>query len=263
MTLLNSGMVNVANSLAALKKVCFDETLHSLGEVLEAVRENFGFERGDRAGKFSMLEQKRMDRRYEKLHRVLLEAPKYGNDDDYVDSIFVACWKHWEEIIGSETTYLGFKWVPAALSISAHAPFGRACGATPDGRLTGITLTDGILSAFPGTDVNGPIALLNSAVKVDPSRYRSLQLNMKLHPDAVRGTEGSRRLVELCKTYFENGGYHIQFNVVDTEMLRNAQLHPEQYRDLIVRVAGFSAYCCELSKPVQDEIIARTEYGRI
>lgn len=262
-TLLNSGMVNVANSLSAIRKVCFEDRRFSLEEVIVAAADNFGFERGDKLGKFSMLEQKRTDRRHEKLHRALLEAPKYGNDDPYVDDIFVACWNHWAQVIESETTYLGFKWVPAALSISAHAPFGRACGATPDGRLAGITLADGILSAFPGTDTNGPLALLASAVKVSPIRYRSLQLNMKLHPHAVEGREGSRRLIDLCKGYFDQGGYHVQFNVVDSEMLRDAQARPDRYRDLIVRVAGFSAYWCELSKPVQDEIIARTEYCQL
>jgi formate C-acetyltransferase/4-hydroxyphenylacetate decarboxylase large subunit len=92
---------------------------------------------------------------------------------------------------------------------------------------------------------------------------RSVQLNMKIHPNAVRGNEGSSKLIDLVRTYFEQGGYHIQFNIVDSTMLRDAQEHPERYRDLIVRVAGFSAYWVELGKPIQDEIIARTEYSQV
>lgn len=259
-TLLNSGMVNVANSMAALKKLVFEEKKYNLEEIKEGMSANFGFERADKVGNFSMLEQKRIDRKYEKLHKDLMEAPKFGNDDDYVDQIFVDLWHQYNDTCFSETTYLGYPWVPAALSISAHGPFGRVCGATPDGRVAGVSLTDGILSATPGTDVNGPIALMKSGTKLDPTKMRSVQLNMKMHPNAVKGVEGSHKLVDLVKTYFEQGGYHVQFNIVDSDMLRDAQEHPENYRDLIVRVAGFSAYWVELAKPIQDEIIARTEY---
>lgn len=260
-TLLNSGMVNVANSLTALKKLVFDEKKYSLNEIKEALHENFGYERADKVGNYSMLEQNRINHTYGKLHRDILNAPKYGNDDDYVDSIFVDCWKHYNDICFSETTYLGFQWIPAGLSISAHGPFGRVCGATPDGRVAGVSLTDGVLSATPGTDVNGPVALFQSGIKLDPVKMRSVQLNMKLHPLAVKGTQGSKKLVDLVKGYFDQGGYHIQFNVVDSKLLRKAQEQPEKYRDLIVRVAGFSAYWVELGKPIQDEIIARTEYN--
>lgn len=259
-TLLNSGLANVANSFAAIKKLVFEENKYNLGDIKEAIRENFGFERADKVGNFSMLEQKRINRKYERVHRDVLNAPKFGNDDDYVDEIFVECWKHYNDTCLSETTYLGLQWIPAGLSISAHGPFGRVCGATPDGRVAGVSLTDGVLSATPGTDVNGPIALFQSGIKLDPIKMRSVQLNMKIHPNAVNGIEGSRKMVDLVKSYFEQGGYHIQFNIVDSQMLRDAQRHPEKYRDLIVRVAGFSAYWVELAKPIQDEIIARTEY---
>jgi formate C-acetyltransferase/4-hydroxyphenylacetate decarboxylase large subunit len=259
-TLLNSGLVNVANSLAALKKNVFEEHNFTLEEVMDALVNNFGFEKGDVAGNFSMLNQKKISHKYDKIHKTLLEAPKFGNDDDYVDEIFVKLWHQYNEICNSETTYLGYPWIGAGLSISAHGPFGRATGALPDGRLAGVTLTDGILSATPGTDVNGPIALIRSGVKLDPTKMRSVQLNMKIHPNAIRGVEGSRNFVDFIKTYFDQGGYHIQFNIVDSGMLLDAQQHPENYRDLIVRVAGFSAYWVELGKPIQDELIARTEY---
>ena len=259
-TLLNSGMVNVANAMAAIKKLVFEEKRYTLEEINKACAANFGFEAVEESGNYSMFNQKKISRDYEKIHRDLLEAPKFGNDDDYVDLIFVDLWEHYTEVCHSETTYLGYRWVPAALSISAHGPFGRASGATPDGRLAGITLTDGILSATPGTDTNGPIALLNSGIKLDPTPFRSVQLNMKMHPQSIKGTEGSKNFVNFIKTYFDTGGYHIQFNVVDSDMLRDAQEHPDRYRDLIVRVAGFSAYWVELGKPIQDELIARTEY---
>ncbi|MGK0467697.1 glycine radical domain-containing protein, partial [Clostridium sp.] len=228
-------------------------------ELKVAMKENFGYEKAE--GRFSMLEQKRVDQKWAKVHSMCLSAPKFGNDDDYIDSIFVDCWQHYKDVVTSQVTYLGLNWVPAALSISSHGPFGHVCGATPDGRLAGVTLTDGIVSATPGTDVNGPMALLNSGLKLDPTDMRSVQLNMKLHPNGVKGIEGSRNLVNLVRGYLAKGGYHIQFNIVDSKMLLDAQKHPEQYRDLIVRVAGFSAYWVELGKPIQDEIIARTEYG--
>lgn len=131
----------------------------------------------------------------------------------------------------------------------------------PDGRTAGLTLVDAVQSAYPGTDTHGPLALLRSAVKLDSVDMRSTQLNMKFHPNAVAGIMGSKKLLNLIRTYFDQGGYHVQFNIVDSRMLRDAQAHPDRYRGLIVRVAGFSAYWVELPKPIQDEIIARTEYS--
>ncbi len=259
-TLLNSGMVNVTNGLAAIKKLVFEDEKYTFDQLREAMRDNFGFEKADKVGNFSMLEQRRVDRKYEKIHRDICNVAKFGNDDDHVDSIFVDCWNHYNDTCLSETTYLGLQWIPAGLSISAHGPFGRVCGATPDGRVSGVSLTDGILSSTPGTDLNGPIALFESGIKLDPVKMRSVQLNMKIHPNAVKGGSGSRKLIDLVKSYFGRGGYHIQFNIVDSAMLKDAQQHPEKYRDLIVRVAGFSAYWIELAKPIQDERIARTEY---
>jgi formate C-acetyltransferase/4-hydroxyphenylacetate decarboxylase large subunit len=259
-TILCSGNVNVANSLAAVKKCVFEDGSCSLEEMREALAGNFGYRRVDEESKFSFLEQEKATDRWERVHRLFLNAPKYGNDDDYVDDIFVAVWKAYNEAVAGQKSYLGLDWVSAALSISSHGPFGRVTGATPDGRLAGVTLADAIQSPFPGTDVNGPLALLRSAAKLDPVEMRSVQLNMKMHPSAIRGMDGSNKLITLIKKFFELGGYHIQFNVVDSQMLRDAQRRPEKYRDLIVRVAGFSAYWVELSKAIQDEIIVRTEY---
>ncbi|MCP5102641.1 MAG: indoleacetate decarboxylase [bacterium] len=259
-TILCSGNVNVANSLAALKQYVFDEPRFSLSEVRKALDENFGFKRMDKEGKFSFLQQEKESEKWDEMYRAFLDASKYGNDDDYVDNIFLDVWQEYNKSVESQRSYLGLDWVSAALSISSHGPFGRVTGATPDGRLAGVTLADAILSPFPGTDIKGPLAMLRSAVKLDPVPMRSVQLNMKIHPSAVKGVDGSNKLIQLTKRYFEMGGYHIQFNIVDSLMLRDAQKNPGKYRDLIVRVAGFSAYWVELSKAIQDEIIVRTEY---
>ena len=259
-TILCSGNVNVANSLAALKKYVYTEKLYSIDQVREAMFNNFGYKRVDEEGKFSFLQQEKNDVKWDEMYNKFLDAPKYGNDDDYVDDIFLDIWKVYNDAVTSQKSYLGLDWVSAALSISSHGPFGRVTGATPDGRLAGVTLADAIQSPFPGTDVNGPLAMLRSAAKLDSVKMRSVQLNMKIHPSAVKGTDGSKKLITLIKKYFELGGYHIQFNIVDSGMLRDAQKHPEKYRDLIVRVAGFSAYWVELSKSIQDELIVRTEY---
>ena len=116
-------------------------------------------------------------------------------------------------------------------------------------------------SPYPGTDTNGPTAVVRSSMKVDHSRIRGGLLNLKFHPSALRGEGGSRNLLALIKTYFEGPGFHVQFNVVDSRMLKDAQVHPERYRDLVVRVAGFSAYWVEMSKPLQDQVIWRTEHA--
>ena len=265
-TLLDSGTVNVCNSLAAMKKLIWEDKRYTWEEFKDALDNNIGYQVGAETGNFSMLNQSIDPVKHEKyaqIHKDVLEAPKFGNDDDFVDNIFVDLWKNYDEVCASETTYLGYRWLTAALSISAHGPHGRVTGALPDGRLAGVTLCDGILSASPGTDLNGPIALLKSGIKIDPTEFRSMQLNMKIHPNAIRGLEGSKNFVEFIKSYFAMGGYHVQFNIVDSNMLRDAQKHPENYRDLMVRVAGFSAYWCELGKPIQDEVIARTEYNAI
>ena len=259
-TILCSGNVNVANSLAALKKHVYQEKKYTLVKIIKAMNDNFGYERVDKESKFSFFQQNQVSEDWAEMYHDLLNAPKFGNDIDEVDDIFVDLWKSYNEAVASQKSYLGFEWISAALSISSHGPFGRVTGATPDGRLAGITLADAIQSPFPGTDINGPFALLRSAAKLDPIKMRSVQLNMKVHPTAVEGINGSKKMVSLIRTYFDLGGYHIQFNVVDSKMLRDAQKNPQKYRDLIVRVAGFSAYWVELSKAIQDEMIARTEY---
>jgi formate C-acetyltransferase/4-hydroxyphenylacetate decarboxylase large subunit len=240
-TTLSSGMVNIVNSLAVVKKLVEEEKFISMDELRNAMSKNWeGFD---------------------KLRNKAVSAPKWGNNDDFADSIYEELFDTYCGYVSEQKNYLGEPYDPSMLAISTHAPFGKVCGATPDGRFSGETLCDGVTSPFPGTDTNGPLAVLLSAGKIDHSRIRGGLHNMKFHPSALRGIQGSKKLLSLIKTYFDTLGFQLQFNVVDSEMLLDAQKHPENYRDLIVRVAGFSAFFVELGKTIQDEIIRRTEHN--
>jgi formate C-acetyltransferase len=238
-SLLAVGMINVVDSLAAIKKLVFEEKKITLKQLKEALAANW--------------------QGYEDIRKMCLEAPKYGNDDDYVDSIAVDLYNFYADEVYKYKTINGGKWVPGGISISSMWAGGAITGATPDGRLAGEVLADGSMSPMRGRDVNGPTAVIKSASKINQSRFASTLMNMKFHPSALSSTEDLRKLAFLIKTYFNLGGKHVQFNVVSRETLIEAQKHPENYRDLIVRVAGYSAYFVELAKPVQDEVIARTE----
>jgi len=242
-TLLIAGMINVANSLSAIKKCVFEDQAFTLKKLKEALSSNFE------------------GNGYAEIHQRLLSSPKFGNNDDFVDSVAKRLYDEYNEEVFKHLNYFGVPYTPGALSISAHPIFGKACGALPDGRKAGISLCDAGISAFPGTDTKGPTALILSGSKIDALPTMVILFNMKFHPTALKGIRGSKNLLSLIKTFFDLGGWHIQFNVVDSQMLKDAQLHPEDYRDLIVRVAGFSAYWVELSKQVQDEVIARTEFS--
>ena len=155
----------------------------------------------------------------------------------------------------------GAHYLAAAYSVGGHTTAGERTGALPSGRPAGISLAEGSLSPAQGSDRNGPTAVINSCSKVDQSRILATLLNMKFHPSALRTVEDRKKLLALIKTYFVNGGKHIQFNVVDRNTLLEAKAHPELHRNLIVRVAGYSAFFTELSPSMQDEIIARTEHA--
>jgi len=230
----------VADSLAALRKLVFEEKSVSLPELVQALHADF--------------------KGYEALQQALLAVPKYGNDDDYPDLIA----KHWYDIFYDEhqkyRNYMGKAMRPFTASVTFHTFLGKSCGALPSGRNARMAFADASVSAEAGMDKNGPTALVRSATKVlDTVKYASGQINMKFHPSALRTREGLRKLIALIKTYVDLGGHHIQFNVVSASTLRDAQAHPERYRSLIVRVAGFSAYFIHLDPDVQNEIIRRTE----
>lgn len=239
-TTLSSGLVNVANSLAAIRKLCFEDRSCTLDELRQALSSDWvGFEG---------------------LRKQALAAPKWGNDDDAADQVFLRLFEAYTTWVRGQDNYLGCPYDPSMLAISTPVPFGKACAAFPDGRRKGEPLADGVTSPYPGTDRRGPTAVIRSSSKVDHTKIRGGLLNLKFHPTALRGASGSSNLLALIQTYFEKPGFHVQFNVVDSNMLREAQAHPERYRDLVVRVAGFSAYWVEMSKALQDQVIGRTEH---
>jgi formate C-acetyltransferase len=154
----------------------------------------------------------------------------------------------------------GVPYTANIIPTTTHIYFGDLTGATPDGRRAGEPLSEGA-SPVQGTDTNGPTAVIKSVAKLNHAKCSGVLLNMKFHPMALNGEDRLRKFAKLIRTFFELGGHHVQFNVVSAETLRDAQKHPEKYRDLIVRVAGYSDYFVRLSKELQDEIISRTEHG--
>lgn len=239
------GMINVADSLAAIKKLVFEEkkvTMKGLKAALAANWQGNG---------------------YAEMRKMFLAAPKYGNNDDYVDSIAKDLYSFWADASVTFDAYIDdAKHIPSAISISASWPGGEETGATPDGRYASECLADGTMSAMRGRDTHGPTSLIMSASKIDQVPISTTLMNLKFHPMALKSTEDLRKLSDLIKTYFSLGGKHIQFNVVSRQTLLEAQKHPENYSDLIVRVAGYSAYFVQLGKAVQDEIIGRTEHEK-
>jgi 4-hydroxyphenylacetate decarboxylase large subunit len=259
----STGTITFVNSMAALKKLVYEDQELNLEEMKTALKENFGFKGAHEINSFSLADQEKRDdsdTRWDKFHFKALQSPKYGNDDPYADSILL----EWENFFcpdckNYESLY-GHTMYPCQISVSTHGAMGSATIASPDGRLSGTTFADASLSAYPGTDKNGPFALLNSATVWDHSMSQNSQLNIKVHPSAINGLEGAKKLLDLTRAYMRKGGFHIQYNIVDSKVLKEAQEHPENYRDLMVRVAGFTQYWVEIGKGVQDELIARTEY---
>lgn len=239
-TTLSSGMVNIGNSFAVIQRLCFEDKVATLEELKEAIHNNW--------------------EGYEALRKKALDVPHWGNDDDFADSFYLDFFKSYCDVVRQQNNFLGEPYDPSMLAISTPVPFGKVCEAFPDGRLRFEPIADGVTSAFPGTDTEGPTAVIRSSSKVDHTEIRGGLLNLKFHPSALKGEKGSRNLLALIKTYFDKPGFHVQFNVVDSKMLRDAQQNPENYRDLVVRVAGFSAYWVEMSKALQDQVIWRTEH---
>lgn len=238
------GMINVSDSLAAIKKLVFEEKKTTLSELKSCLDANW---RGDE---------------HEKQRKMFLAAPKYGNNDEYVDLIAKDLYRFWCDTVNTLDGLIGAKQVPSAISIAAQWPGGEETGATPDGRYAGDCLADGTMSAMRGMDTHGPTSLIQSAATIDQLPISTTLMNMKFHPSAFKTNDDMRKLSMLIRTYFSLGGKHIQFNVVDREILHKAQEAPEEHRDLIVRVAGYSAYFVQLGEVIQNEIIGRTEYDK-
>ncbi len=236
------GMGTITDVLAALKYHVFDQKTLAMNEMLAILAADFeGHER-----------QRQM---------LLNKTPKFGNDDDYADDLMRRVFEMYFQAIDGRKNMKGGEYHINLLPTTVHVYFGSVIGATPDGRRAGTPLSEGI-SPVQGADRHGPTAVLRSAAKMDHARTGGTLLNQKFTPSLLKNDEGLDHLVQLVRTYFKLDGHHIQFNVVDAATLREAQRHPEQHRELIVRVAGYSDYFCDLSQALQDEIIARTEHER-
>ncbi len=234
------GIGSITDSLAALKYHIFDQGTLTFEELLPALEKNFAGE--------------------ESLRRSFLnKTPKYGNDDDYTDDIMVRAFTAFFQAVDGRKNTKGGVYRINMLPTTCHVYFGSVMGATPDGRKAREPLSEGI-SPVQGADRKGPTAVLKSAGKMDHVKTGGTLLNMKFTPQVLEGEEGLQKLAHLIRAYFRMGTHHIQFNVVDAATLRAAQQEPEKYRDLIVRVAGYSDYFCDLSEALQNEIITRTEH---
>jgi formate C-acetyltransferase len=234
------GLGSITDILAAVKYNIYDQKLVTWEEMLEALQKNF-------VG-------------YEKLRdRLINKTPKFGNDDDYADELAKKVFDMYFNLIDGRPTVCGGTYRINLLPTTVHVYFGKVTGATPDGRLAGEPLSEGI-SPVQGMDRKGPTAVIKSEGKLDHIKTGGTLLNQKFTPQLLAEEEGLVKLKDLIRTYFKFMGHHIQFNVVTAETLREAQKHPEKYRDLIVRVAGYSDYFVDCAKELQDEIIRRTEH---
>lgn len=237
-----TGPATLGNMLYAVKKVVFDDKKYTMDQLIGALDTDF-------QGQEAM-------RQY-----LINRVEKYGNDDDEVDYVSRYATSAWIEAISHYETYRGGPFISSYAPVSGYVPLGHLTGATPDGRHAGEPLSDGV-SPSMGTDVNGPTAAFKSVVKLDHYLYpNGLLYNFKLNPSTVRTPEGMKKFAQLVKSYIDMKGMQIQINIVDKDTLVSAQKDPEKYRDLVVRVAGYSAFFTELSAEVQDSIIARTEHA--
>jgi len=228
------------DSLSAIKYHVFDRKDLPLDELLDALAHNF--------------------EGHEKTRQLVWnKTPKFGNDDDYADGILQDVFNAFFDEVNGRPNTKGGCYRVNYLSTTCHVYFGSMTGATPDGRKARTPLSDGI-SPVQGADQHGPTAVIKSAAKMDHLRTGGTLLNQKFTPQLVKSEEGLTKVAQLVRSYFRLDGHHIQFNVVTAATLRAAQAEPEKYRDLIVRVAGYSDYFCDLTRALQDEIIARTEH---
>ena len=235
------GYGTVIDSLAAIKKVIFEDKKITIVQLKEALQNNY--------------------QGYEWIRQLLLNAPSYGNDNSYADEIGLRLDKEAGDFTRKYSKEFGVHIDLRYVPFTSHVPFGKVVSATPNGRFAYTPLSDGS-SASQGADENGPTAILQSnfQTKNKSNNYRAARLlNIKLSPSCVQGEEGTEKLVHFIEGFRDLKLWHVQFNVINTDTLREAQKKPEEYRNLLVRIAGYSAYFTELSKDLQDDIIARTQ----
>ncbi|UCE23622.1 MAG: glycyl radical protein [Candidatus Zixiibacteriota bacterium] len=235
------GLGSITDSLAAVKYHVFDKKNMTIPQLLDNLKTNF--EGAD------------------DLRKTLLDkTPKYGNDDSYPDEIMTQVFELFFKAVDGRPNTKGGHFRINLLPTTSHVYFGSVIGATPDGRKRGEPLSEGV-SPVQGADRHGPTAVLKSASKIDHIRTGGTLLNQKFTPHVLETKDGLEKLRHLIRAYFTMDGHHIQFNVVTADTLRKAQKNPEKYRDLIVRVAGYSDYFVDLGEDLQNEIIKRTEHG--
>lgn len=233
------GIGTITDSLAAIKYNCFDNHNFTMEELIEAMDHNFeGY-----------------DRIY---HLVSNKTPKYGNDDEYADELMQEMFQFYRDAVTGRPNMKGGSYRINMLPTTCHVYFGEVMLASPNGRLAHKPVSEGI-SPEKGADKYGPTAVIKSCAKMDHLSTGGTLLNQKFTPSVVAGDVGLDQMANLIRAYFNMDGHHIQFNVIDRQTLLDAQAHPEQYKDLIVRVAGYSDHFRNLSKELQDEIINRTE----
>lgn len=237
------GLGTLADSLVAIKKVVFDDKKVPFSDLMEAVRNDF--------------------KGQERLRQMLLnKVPKYGNNDAEADRLMKEAVDIFYDIVNGRPTSRGGRYGVNLLPTTVHVYFGSVSGATPDGRKAGKPLSDGI-SPVQGADREGPTSVIYSASKMDQGRFCGTLLNQKFSPQALKTPEDLSKLSSLVKTYFKLNGHHIQFNVIDAAILKKAQAYPDEYRNLVVRVAGYSDHFTNLSKELQDEIISRKQQASL
>jgi len=234
------GLGSITDALTAIKVHVYDRKTITMDGLITVLKENFDG--------------------YDAFRRQLLDdTPKYGNDDDAADDIMQMVFEAYYGAINGRPNTRGGVHRVNLLPTTCHVYFGSLIGALPDGRQSGIPVSEGI-SPVQGADRNGPTAVTRSAAKIDHIRTGGTLLNQKFLPQVLADETGITKLAQLVRTYFRMDGHHIQFNVVDGETLKQAKLNPDDYRDLIVRVAGYSDYFVDLTEDLQDEIIRRTEH---
>jgi pyruvate formate-lyase/glycerol dehydratase family glycyl radical enzyme len=238
--IMGVGIGTLTDSLAAIKYHVFDEKSLTMQQLLLSLKENFEGQ--------------------ERIRQMLWnKTPRYGNDDEYADSLLRASSDaFYRAVSGRRNTKDGF-YAVNYLSTTCHIYFGSVLGATPDGRRAHEPVSEGV-SPVQGADRHGPTAVIKSVAKMDQVRTGGALLNQKFSPSLLEGEDGIDDLAHLVRSYFKLDGHHIQMNVITADTLRSAQANPEKYRDLIVRVAGYSDYFCDLGRVLQDEIISRTEH---
>ncbi|RPI00611.1 MAG: glycyl radical protein [Calditrichaeota bacterium] len=234
------GIGTITDELSAIKKHIFEEKTLSMSALLEMLAADFvGFER--------------------ERQMLMNRTPRFGNDDDDADDLMVRVFEAYYHAVDGRSNLRSGEYHINLLPTTCHIYFGSVTGASPEGRKAWTPLSEGV-SPVQGADRHGPTAVLRSVAKMDHARTGGTLLNQKFAPHVLATEDGLDKLTQLVRTYFKLDGHHIQFNVVDAATLRAAQADPELHRNLIVRVAGYSDYFCDLSRILQDEIIDRTEH---